>query len=151
MKLHQNSKVSRKKCTVWDPIQTQSIDVKSVTQNWHLVAELKLKLWRSLFFCCQFYLNFITYGMSQHFLHLGINGQKRFSQIFKRCYMNRIIDQMSISGLFWSHTQFMSLLNPQTTGRGPMDPDTSLTSAQGVIIGISKPMLHLILHNTEPI
>ena len=43
------------------------------------------------------------------------------------------------------------LINPQTTGRGPMDPDTSLTSAQEVIIGISKPMFHLILHNTERI
>ena len=39
--------------------------------------------------------------------------------------------------------------NLQTTVRGPMDPAALSRSSQTVIVGISKPTFHLILHHTE--
>ncbi len=37
-------------------------------------------------------------------------------------------------------TLSIAIINPQTTEWGPLNPDTSLMSAQEVIIGISKPI-----------
>ncbi len=56
------------------------------------------------------------------------------------------------SSFFFALTQLshIYLFNLQTTVRGPMDPTALLISSQKVIIGISKPTFHLILHHTEP-
>ena len=40
-------------------------------------------------------------------------------------------------------------VNLQTTVRGPLDPAVLSTSSQKVIIRISKPMVHLILHHNS--
>ena len=55
------------------------------------------------------------------------------------------------SAIFHENSLMTMVINPQTTVRGPCGPRNFSIKASKVNIGITDPMFHLILHNTEPL